>query len=434
MWKATPAVLVICSFSALMKNVPNVNGATLQEAKTLRADLLNGYDRSVRPIVNQSEYINVSIGLGMIALQEFDEVLEKFSFVGVFQLSWTDESLQWDASNYSGIDQVMMGYKDVWVPEVILTNPSEKLESFGDDWQMIRYNNYGTAFWYPADLIKATCAINAYYFPFDIQECTLEVYVWAYFAMEVKLQSIGDNVDTTFMSEHGSWKLKETKATAEIVGWSSKGSFVFRFERKSQYVIINIVLPIMFLCLLNVLVFILPAESGERISYSITVLLSIAVFMTIVSDTLPKTSEPLPLISFFLMMNLINSALITTATLLNLRLFHKDSNSPVPSWLVRIYKRLSICCSTKCNRKTGQATEAHEKDLQTPVTEMKIESINKVAPFEPHSYGKNDSQSSESQVTWRDVSIFVDIILLIGSASFVLLSFVIFLLITATAS
>ena len=69
-------------------------------------------------------------------------------------------------------------------------------------------------------------------------------------------------------------------------------------ESHSMYVIINIILPILFLNQLNVLVFMLPAESGERVSYSLTVLLSIAVFMTIVGDTLPRTSEPTPLISY----------------------------------------------------------------------------------------------------------------------------------------
>ena len=89
-------------------------------------------------------------------------------------------------------------------------------------------------------------------------------------------------------------------------------------------------LPILFLCILNVLVFFLPLESGERVSYAITVLLSIAVFMTIVSDTLPKTSEPLPLISYLLMISLIISSIIAVITIFNLRLFHKKSDTVVP--------------------------------------------------------------------------------------------------------
>ena len=46
-------------------------------------------------------------------------------------------------------------------------------------------------------------------------------------------------------------------------------------------------------------------------SYSLTVLLSIAVFMTIVGDTLPRTSEPTPLISYLLLVSFVISSLVS---------------------------------------------------------------------------------------------------------------------------
>ena len=63
-------------------------------------------------------------------------------------------------------------------------------------------------------------------------------------------------------------------------------------KRKPLLIVVNVLLPIAFLSVLNVLVFIIPVDSGQRVSYCITVLLSISVFFTIVSDTLPKSSDP----------------------------------------------------------------------------------------------------------------------------------------------
>ena len=71
-----------------------------------------------------------------------------------------------------------MGYKDVWVPKLIMTNPSQKLDSFGKESQLIRYDSNGIATWNPGDLIKATCSLNVRYFPFDIQECSMGA-VWS---------------------------------------------------------------------------------------------------------------------------------------------------------------------------------------------------------------------------------------------------------------
>ena len=66
------------------------------------------------------------------------------------------------------------------------------------------------------------------------------------------------------MSKHGMWdvtgkhfELKRNQAT--------RAKYIFQLQRKPQYVIINIILPILFLNLLNVLVFMLPAESGESV-------------------------------------------------------------------------------------------------------------------------------------------------------------------------
>ena len=80
--------------------------------------------------------------------------------------------MTWDEDQYGGLSAIYMGYKEVWVPEIILVNPSEKLVSYGKERQLIKYSSAGLATWTPVDLIKATCSVNVYYFPFDTQGCT----------------------------------------------------------------------------------------------------------------------------------------------------------------------------------------------------------------------------------------------------------------------
>ena len=108
---------------------------SLNDAKALRRDLLDGYDKFVRPVENQTQPVDVNFFFALIAVQDFDEVQEKFSVTGVFVLYWIDENLRWEnvKANYSNISTIFMGYKDVWVPEIILTNPSQKLDSFGKE-------------------------------------------------------------------------------------------------------------------------------------------------------------------------------------------------------------------------------------------------------------------------------------------------------------
>ena len=109
--------------------VPDTTGATLDVAKDLHTNLTSGYNKYLRPVMNQSEAVNVTFILSLIALQELDEVLERFSVVCVLATEWTDENFVWNPANYGGINYVFMGYDEVWVPEIIITNPAEKLDS-----------------------------------------------------------------------------------------------------------------------------------------------------------------------------------------------------------------------------------------------------------------------------------------------------------------
>ena len=72
--------------------------------------------------------------------------------------------------------------------------------------------------------------------------------------------------------------------------------FVLYFQRKSLYYIMNIVLPSCMLSILVLTVFKLPPESGEKMSMGVTLLLSYSVFLLMVSDNVPNTSQAVPLI------------------------------------------------------------------------------------------------------------------------------------------
>ena len=73
------------------------------------------------------------------------------------------------------------------------------------------------------------------------------------------------------------------------------------FERKARYTVINMIIPIILLSIMDLLVFWLPPESGEKVSLGITVLLSFSVFLLVVEERLPRTSENMPILSEYTM-------------------------------------------------------------------------------------------------------------------------------------
>ena len=95
------------------------------------------------------------------------------------------------------------------------------------------------------------------------------------------------------------WDLTETRVeetqTEAVVGNEtrtySKVTFYLTLSRKTHYYGINLILPLVVLSLLSTLVFILPAEGGEKASFSIFLMLAFFVLNSIILTSFPMSAE-----------------------------------------------------------------------------------------------------------------------------------------------
>ena len=67
-------------------------------------------------------------------------------------------------------------------------------------------------------------------------------------------------------------------------------------RRRPLFYAVSLLLPSIFLMVVDIVGFYLPPDSGERVSFKITLLLGYSVFLIIVSDTLPAPAIGTPLI------------------------------------------------------------------------------------------------------------------------------------------
>ena len=86
---------------------------------------------------------------------------------------------------------------------------------------------------------------------------------------------------------------------------------------QGQYYVMYAMVPCFMLSALTVIVFLIPPEAGEKVSLSITVMLSFTVFMLAVADSMPQTSNHTPVLGtpstplFFIQTGICNAS--TTA-------------------------------------------------------------------------------------------------------------------------
>ncbi|XP_060600782.1 neuronal acetylcholine receptor subunit alpha-3-like [Ruditapes philippinarum] len=286
------------------------HGQTMDDAAMLHKTLLADYNKHIRPSVDQSKPVIVNVTFDLVPVREVDEIMGKISLVGALWLIWKEPRMLWNPFAYSQPTKAV-GADHYWYP--------------------VRIYYDGTAVWTPIDVVTTTCTFDITYYPFAVQTCEISFMPYGAFVNEIYLHAAEKEVSRRYFTENGEWALEKAETVSGLID-EQFPTFVIVLElrRRPTFVIVNVILPILFMGLLNALVFFLPASSGERVSFAMTVLLAIAVFLTLVGDNMPKTSQPMSTICYFLLTNLVLSSLIMIVTVLNLNLYHKVYTTTVP--------------------------------------------------------------------------------------------------------
>ena len=370
-----PFLIVVFILCAL----PCISCYTIANFRRIIKDIFvtNGYDRRVRP-ANMNDSVYLDVGLYFNGILYLTEVDQKMTSTGVFYIEWTDQGLMWDSYSYGGIDKINIPQNDIWKPDLVLQNGFETFQELGQSFNYVRVYNDGTVIWQPSQVFESRCSIDITYFPFDRQSCSLKFEVWSFDASEVKIQILeGVEFGDTFQ-EHSLWKvLSKTFEIDNENFYESRITFTFVLQRKPMYYVTSILLPVVLLGALIIVVFLIPAESGEKIGYSITVLLAMSVFLSIISTILPRNSDDVCLLAVYLLINVILGVVAVMLTAFQLRLLNREDDVLTKGF----YSRLVLCCilggkiKAKNNKISvsvnDQNTEIHDDDDRRPLLTWK---------------------------------------------------------------
>ncbi|XP_072040020.1 neuronal acetylcholine receptor subunit alpha-7-like isoform X2 [Amphiura filiformis] len=147
--------------------------------------------------------------------------------------------------------------------------------------------------------------------------------------------------------------------------------FTVVLKRRPMFHILSFILPCALLSILNLLAFILPTASGEKVSLGITNLLAVVLFQQLIGDTLPPSSESMPIISYYFAPMILLGCLSIVSGVVVSALYHQDNVKSVPEWLRKIFRLSSSAKSpTKGHREDGT-------DASTPLNVNNREFLNK---------------------------------------------------------
>ena len=102
--------------------------------------------------------------------------------------------------------------------------------------------------------------------------------------------------------------------------------FNITVRRKPLFYYINLLAPCVVFNILTLVVFLLPFDSGEKISLSITILAALSVFQIHLMDIMPVTSVTIPIIMRYISFTIVMVVLSVGVSILSLN-FSRRSNS-----------------------------------------------------------------------------------------------------------
>ncbi|XP_072038542.1 neuronal acetylcholine receptor subunit alpha-7-like isoform X2 [Amphiura filiformis] len=278
----------------------------------------------------------VKLGLTLNQLMDVNEKSQIVTTNAWMQVEWKDMSLVWNDTIYKAIPAVRIPPTRIWHPDILMYNSADDRFDATFHANIVVYSN-GDCLWVPPGLLKSTCTIDVAYFPFDEQSCEIKFSSWTYDGNSLDLQP-GDN-NTDAFQENGEWELLGMPVARHEEYYYGDPypdvTFYMKLRRRSLYYSINILIPCVLLSALTLLGFTLPPDSGEKLSFDVTILLSLTVFMMIVAEAMPETSMAVPLISkyFTCTMIMVAASVVLTIFTLNLHHRHPKFTPPMPNWV-----------------------------------------------------------------------------------------------------
>ena len=313
----------------------------------------------------------VNVGVAVVSALNINDAQQTMTSSVSIDLRWHDKALSWNTSDYDGVGVVEMSVDSIWVPHVYITNSQDTKSLLADALIVNVYHN-GTVQKYLDRIVETTCVMDLEKYPYDTQNCPLLFYhLHPPYSMELCVESFllktSASKSLSFSSE---WYLDAQEV--EIVSlWDIKiPSVSLKVRRKTTFYTVCLVLPMVLTSFMNTLVFLVPLQSGEKVSFLVSIFVSTSVFVSFFKDVMPRGLDSVPATMKLLIGVVVQSLLVLLATLfvmsrdrqqddVNTSDAHPPSEghwegSESKSWS-RAINRADIFVSSKASTQRGQA-------------------------------------------------------------------------------
>ncbi|XP_058819508.1 5-hydroxytryptamine receptor 3A-like [Topomyia yanbarensis] len=255
---------------------------------------------------------------------------------GLFQMTWTDERLKWNPSEFSSERSVILDKSELWHPSFGLDTTFDDLSVTCTGTSCIVRSD-GMVSCIPHCTFPATCIDNAQRWPYGILTCTLLLGRWNHIDTDVSIASFDTAVITDLEKFNKYWRMLSISSELTEIRSQLHGKkfplirVSFLVERISSFYAIAIVVPAISMLTCNLLPLWLPINSSMRYMILLVILHAHFSFIQQLSWRLPKNGEQTPLLLNYFRDSIIMTTFLIVFITITKRLSMKQC--PVPRWI-----------------------------------------------------------------------------------------------------
>ena len=285
-------------------------------------------------------------------------------------IRWKDEFLKWNESIYPYT--ISFRPMEIWVPDLITNNNVNNFKFESQESYLVGHSNNifdlnernkyfvmvnpnGECRWVFPMKLMSVCQLNQDYFPFDIQECYIDFRSSAYFSDQLRMTKFENGVHLKLINEAEFDLIKADAQNFEFIiespsvlspnETSISKSFVrvnILLKRKMVFYMNKIILPYFVFYIVTIFTYVIPVDSGEKKSYSTSILISAMIYLKDSCSYITKTTF-LPILSVYFNLNLVFIFLCIIFTTFIYAIYYLDKlKKPLPNFLKKFITKSDL--------------------------------------------------------------------------------------------
>ncbi|XP_064486292.1 neuronal acetylcholine receptor subunit alpha-3-like [Ornithodoros turicata] len=325
-------LLVTC----LVKTVSAENELR-QHTRRLRSVLFNKttYDPRMPPIRSFEDTVPMDVKFHMVRAPTLDTNNHLFQADAILCTSWEDVHMEWDPSQYGGVQRLTVGRKEVWTPELMNIN-GRSISAIGTEPARVWVSFDGRMQFCRPSPVQSVCVVDLSNFPFDKHECAVHYSMLQSFAINV------GNITVSSRPFEGEFRVLRADGGKEKLEANTGylyETLTLRFvlERRNQLHRYTLVVPSIATFMLILLVVCLPPGSDRKITVASVALLIILMVLHGTSYVATRSVKVPKLVTALGALSMVDGiVLVLTMLSMNMTKFPTTSTLRPPSFIVKL--------------------------------------------------------------------------------------------------